>query len=162
MSFIGEKHDHRRCVKSALAQAEQLCATRGARLTPIRRRVLQLVWASHKPSGAYEILEALSKDSRGKRVAPPTVYRALDFLLEQGLIHRIESLNAFVGCPHPDSEDHPSQFLICEDCGAIAELEDSTIEKALRQASRKQNFAIRRQTVELTGLCPDCGEARHG
>ena len=96
-----EEHDHRVCVKDALEQATAICAKRGARLTPIRRRVLELIWASHKPSGAYDILEALSQESRGKRIAPPTVYRALDFLLEQGLIHRLESLNAFIGCPHP-------------------------------------------------------------
>ena len=162
MKFAIEKHDHRVCSREALQRADRLCADRGARLTPIRKRVLELIWASHKPSGAYDLLDILSKENRHKRIAPSTVYRALDFLLEQGLIHRIESLNAFIGCPHPDAAHHPSQFLICEDCGAIAELEDTAVDKALRQASQKQNFALKRQTVELLGLCPDCGAAGHG
>ena len=90
-------HDHSRCVSHALAEAEAICARQGLRLTALRKRVLELVWASHKPLGAYDILGVLS-DEDGRRAAPPTVYRALDFLLENGLVHRIASLNAFVGC----------------------------------------------------------------
>ena len=93
-------HDHSRCVAEALAEAEALCAKQGTRLTTLRKRVLELVWASHKPLGAYDILGVLSEED-GRRAAPPTVYRALDFLLENGLVHRIASLNAFIGCVHP-------------------------------------------------------------
>jgi Fur family zinc uptake transcriptional regulator len=93
-------HDHSHCVHSALSEADTLCAQKGLRLTALRRRVLELVWQSHKPLGAYDILAVLSEQD-GRRAAPPTVYRALDFLLENGLVHRISSLNAFVGCVHP-------------------------------------------------------------
>ncbi|MDX1710009.1 MAG: transcriptional repressor, partial [Rhodovibrionaceae bacterium] len=119
-AFPAPEHDHRHCVEQALGEAADLCRQRGARLTPIRRRVLELVWASHKAVGAYEILDALRSEHAG--AAPPTVYRALDFLIAQGFVHRIESLNAFVGCPHP-ADRHAGQFLICLDCGAAAELD---------------------------------------
>src|SRR5262245_4876474 len=113
-AFPRKGHDHDRCVTDALSAAEAVCARAGDRLTPLRRRVLELVWASHRPAGAYALLDRLREDGRG--AAPPTVYRALDFLLERGLIHRIESLNAFVGCAHP-GENHLVQFLICRSCG---------------------------------------------
>ena len=92
------EHDHGRCLSAALIQAQTLCKAHGARLTTTREAVLRLVWQSHKPVGAYHIIEQLSAE-QGKQIMPPTVYRALDFLLTQGLIHRIASLNAFVGCP---------------------------------------------------------------
>src|SRR5918999_799750 len=103
-------HDHLSCIGDALDRAAVLCDQRGARLTPLRRRVLELVWRGHEPVGAYDLLAQMG------RAAPPTVYRALDFLIEQGLVHRIESLNAYVGCDRPEAA-HASQFLICTDCG---------------------------------------------
>lgn len=147
------RHDHGACVKDALARAEDVCASQGARLTAQRARVLELVWSSHKPRGAYAILEDLSKD--GKRVAPLTVYRALDFLLEQGLIHRIESQNAFVGCPTPGTA-HSGQFLVCEKCGDATELVDPRIAQAINETALAQGFTVTRQTVEVTGICPAC------
>ncbi len=123
------------------------------RFTHIRRRVLELVWGSHTPIGAYDILEGLRSDY--PRAAPPTVYRALDFLTGLGLIHRIESMNAFVGCNNPD-QPHSGQFLICGDCGATAELDDPGIEKAVQRGAGRLGFIAKRQTVEVTGLCPDC------
>src|SRR5690606_29397539 len=102
------QHDHRRCIADALDAAERVCAGRGARLTELRRRVLELVWQSHRPVGAYPLLAALGRD--GHAPAPPTVYRALDFLQAQGLVHRIESRNAYVGCPHPET-DHTGQLM---------------------------------------------------
>ena len=102
-------HDHSHCVHSALSEADVLCAQKGLRLTALRRRVLELVWQSHKPLGAYDILAVLSEQD-GRRAAPPTVYRALDFLLDNGLVHRIASLNAFIGCSHPEHA-HQGQFL---------------------------------------------------
>ena len=101
-------HDHSHCVTHALGEAESLCTKSGVRLTDLRRRVLELVWQSHKPLGAYDILAVLSEQD-GRRAAPPTVYRALDFLLENGLVHRIASLNAFIGCNHP-GHAHPVSY----------------------------------------------------
>ncbi len=152
-SFVEEGHDHRACIAEALDKAEALCQRRGARLTALRRRVLELVWSGHAPVGAYEVLDRLSQER--ERTAPPTVYRALEFLLHQGLVHRIESLNAFVGCPEP-GEDHSSQFLICRDCGAAAELHDSGINRAIAEQAAAHGFTVEGKTVEVRGLCPAC------
>ncbi len=127
------------------------------RLTPLRRRVLELVWQSHAPVGAYDILRRLAA-AQGA-TAPPTVYRALEFLLPHGLIHRIESLNAYVGCVHPDGA-HGGQFLICSDCGAAAEVHDPRVEAALARRAAELGFAVARKTIELAGLCPPCQERR--
>lgn len=159
--FPGARHDHAHCIDGALRQAEAICAQRGARLTKLRRRVLELIWASHAPVGAYEVLRRLSREH--ERAAPPTVYRAIEFLSAHGLIHRIESLNAFVGCGDP-ADDHVGQFLICDDCGTAAELQDRRISKAIRDGARKTGFAVARSTVEVRGLCPGCRDAKadHG
>ncbi|TWI56555.1 Fur family zinc uptake transcriptional regulator [Pseudomonas duriflava] len=150
-------HDHSRCVAHALGEAETLCARSGVRLTDLRRRVLELVWQSHKPLGAYDILGVLSEQD-GRRAAPPTVYRALDFLLENGLVHRIASLNAFVGCNHP-GHAHQGQFLICRQCHVAVEIEQSTIESAIQTSARDIGFTVEGQTVEVVGLCSTCRDA---
>lgn len=151
MTFPTPHHDHGRCVAQALAAAEEECRRRGARLTDIRRRVLELVWRSHAPIGAYGLLEALGK------AAPPTVYRALDFLLAHGLIHRIEKLNAFVGCAHP-GHAQAGQFLLCRQCGTAFEMNDETIERAVALAAQAQGFQVAALTVEAEGTCANCRE----
>lgn len=155
MSFPHPEHDHSCCVHDALARAGRICAARGARLTPQRLRVLELVWQSHRPLGAYELMDVLRAD--GKPVAPPTVYRALDFLIEQGLVHRLASLNAYIGCNHP-GEGHAGQFLICRGCGLSAELSDPQVTAALAREAEAQGFAVEQQIVEIAGLCPRCRE----
>jgi Fur family transcriptional regulator, zinc uptake regulator len=157
LSFMASPHDHQSCIDTAIEDATRLCADRSLRFTQIRRRVLELVWSSHTPIGAYDILEGLRPEY--PRAAPPTVYRALDFLTGLGLIHRIESMNAFVGCNHPD-QPHSGQFLICGDCGTTAELDDPGIEKAVRLGAGRLGFIAKRQTVEVTGLCPECQSAQ--
>ena len=116
--FPAPDHDHERCASAAIAHAEAQCAARAQRLTPMRRQVLEALLASHKPLGAYEIIERLADKSRP---APITIYRALDFLRENGLVHRIESRNAFVACVHNHADDDLVVFLICERCGAVGE-----------------------------------------
>ncbi|AYL83542.1 Fur family transcriptional regulator [Pseudomonas syringae pv. actinidiae] len=150
-------HDHSYCVHSALAEAETLCTQQGLRLTTLRRRVLELVWQSHKPLGAYDILAVLSEED-GRRAAPPTVYRALDFLLENGLVHRIASLNAFTGCNHP-THAHQGQFLICRLCHAAIELQHPAISSAVVDAAAGVGFAVEGQTVEIVGVCAGCKAA---
>lgn len=150
-------HDHDHCVSSALDTAEQVCARGGARLTPLRKRVLELVWQSHKPLGAYDVLETLSRED-GRRAAPPTVYRALDFLLDQGLVHRIASLNAFIGCAHPERA-HEGQFLICRNCRIAVELDQPLIHQAISDCAAGMGFAVEAETVEVTGLCARCKAA---
>jgi Fur family transcriptional regulator, zinc uptake regulator len=146
-------HDHDHCMSDAIARATALCKQRQVRLTPQRQQVLELIWASHKPVGAYELMERMR--GKGGQVAPPTVYRALDFLCEQGLVHRIESLNAFIGCNHPE-DDHRAQFLVCVGCGQIAEVSDSAITTAINHAAAAQGFLPQRRTVEISGLCRHC------
>lgn len=150
-------HNHDHCVSSALAEADHLCERHGVRLTALRKRVLELVWQSHKPLGAYDILAELSSQD-GRRAAPPTVYRALDFLLENGLVHRIASLNAFVGCNHPE-HPHQGQFLICRNCHTAIELEHPAISDAIHQAAHSVDFQVEGQTVEVVGLCAPCRNA---
>ena len=150
-------HDHTHCVSHALAEADTLCARAGVRLTELRKRVLELVWQSHKPLGAYDILAVLSEQD-GRRAAPPTVYRALDFLLENGLVHRIASLNAFVGCSHPEHA-HQGQFLICRSCHAAIELEQPAISQAIVDGAAGVGFSVESQTVEVVGLCAGCKAA---
>ncbi|PWC86570.1 Fur family transcriptional regulator [Azospirillum sp. TSH100] len=149
-------HDHTHCIADALTRADALCAERGARLTSLRRRVLELVWSSHRPRGAYAILEDLSQQD-GKAAAPLTVYRALEFLVEQGLVHRIESLNAYVGCAAPGAV-HSGQFLVCEACGDAAEIDDPGVGAAIKAAAAGHGFRVQRPTVEVRGLCKSCQE----
>ncbi len=151
--FPGRDHDHLHCVSAALAQAARLCRERGARLTPLRARVLEIVWQSHKPLGAYDMLAVLAAE--GRSAAPPTVYRTLEFLLEQGLVHRLSSLNAFVGCKRP-GHTGSGQFLICESCGNAAELNDGGVERAITRSATAHGFDVDRHTVEITGICPEC------
>ena len=154
--FQPSNHDHRKCIDDAIAAAETRCARDGRSFTALRRQVLELVWSSHRPLGAYDLLDML-RDQR-RNAAPPTVYRALEFLLECGLIHRIESLNAYVGCGSPDAH-HGGQFLICRECSAVAELDDPAISRAIARKASALGFDVEQQTIEVTGLCPSCGAA---
>lgn len=159
-AFPPETHDHNACVAAALERARRLCAEQKLRLTAQRQQVLELIWQEHKPVGAYELLERLR--DRGIKAAPPTVYRALDFLLEHGLVHRIESLNAYTGCATPEISHH-GQFLVCSVCQRVAELDEQAINQQLDASARRLGFAIERQTVEIRGLCPGCqGAQKHG
>jgi Fur family zinc uptake transcriptional regulator len=141
-----------------LDRAEALCGERGARLTWLRRQVLGLILEAESPTGAYDLLERLR--SRRGPAAPPTVYRALDFLLEQGLVHRLERLSAFVGCveEHGHGRDHPAQFLICRQCGKVTELEDHGLADALAEAAGRVGFRVSGATVEAEGCCAACAE----
>ena len=149
-------HDHNDCVADALATAERLCDERSQRFTSVRRRVLELVWDSHKPIGAYDILEVLNKETGS--AAPPKVYRALDFLIDAGLVHRLDSLNAFIGCPDP-AQRHAGQFLICLECRSVTELCDVEIENLVTQTADRHDFSASRQMLEVEGLCKSCRTA---
>jgi Fur family zinc uptake transcriptional regulator len=141
-------------ISERLARAEASCALRGAKLTDIRRTVLELILQAGEPIGAYALLDRLKdKSGQGK---PPTVYRALDFLLAQGLIHRVERLNAFVSCHEEADHPHPVQFLICSACGTVAEYEDAAIGEAVAQVAARTGFVVKRSIVEAEGLCCDC------
>ena len=137
----------------ALDRAEALCRQRGARLTAQRRQVLGIVCGAQRPLGAYEILDALRTLLPG--AAPPTVYRALEFLVGQGLVHRLETLHAFVGCARPN-EPHAGQFLICRTCGAVRELEDPVVSQSVQAAAAATGFRPEHPVVEISGRCACC------
>jgi Fur family transcriptional regulator, zinc uptake regulator len=150
-------HDHHVCIERALSTATELCAARGLNLTPVRRRVLELVWRAHAPIGAYDILAELAKERQ--KAAPPTVYRALEFLMNAGLVHRIDSLNAFLGCDTPQRA-HVAQFLVCRGCQQVVEIDDPAINRVLADKSRAAGFRIEPTALEIKGLCAECGSAR--
>ncbi|RMF07682.1 MAG: transcriptional repressor [Alphaproteobacteria bacterium] len=151
-------HDHSLCIERALDAAEKICAQNGVRLTALRRRVLELVWQSHKPVTAYDLLDRLRTEKRN--AAPPTVYRALDFLREQGLVHRLDSLNAFLGCNHPDRA-HRGGFLICTACHAVEEIRESgQLRQAIGEEASARGFEITSSMVEILGLCAQCRQRR--
>jgi len=128
-------------------------ADHGVGLTDTRRKVFELVIKAGQPVGAYRLLEAMQ--DKGTRVMPPTVYRALNFLQGKGLVHRIESLNAFIACTQHEHE-HEGQFLICSDCGKTEELADESVSEMLREKASAHGFTLTQQTIELRGLCKDC------
>jgi len=151
---FSNKHDHARCIAEAMTTAEQCCAQNGTRFTSVRRRVLELIWQGHKPVTAYSLIKTLRKEK--ENTEPPTVYRALEFLQKNNLVHRIESLNAFVGCEGPEKE-HRSQFMICNECSQATELRNSIgIERAISAQADKLGFTVSSSTIEINGVCPAC------
>ncbi len=148
-------------IAAQLAQAEALCARRGARLTELRRDVLALILASPGPAGAYALLDGLRASRRA--AAPPTIYRALDFLAEQGLIHKIERLSAYVGCidahEHAHGHAHQAQFLICRSCNRVTEIEDHHLTHALADAAARAGFTVSGATIEAEGVCAACRDS---
>lgn len=143
---MSEHHD-------LMQQAERQCLQRGVRFTPIRRRVLEMIASNRGGLKAYDLLDKLAVEHTAAR--PPTVYRALDFLIEQGLVHRIESLNAYVACPCPEHA-HGFQLLICRHCGRVEELHLDEVNAQLSEHARDQGFRVERQTIELLGACETC------
>ena len=139
----------------ALAQAEAVCRAHGARLTPIRRKVLEALYATHKPLGAYDLAEILGP--KGRRLAPITVYRALDFLIEQGLAHRLASQNAYIALPN-SHDDKAVAFLICEKCGGVDELASPGLSGTISSLLAEQQFQPAAHVLEITGRCAHCHE----
>ncbi|MCP4433232.1 MAG: transcriptional repressor [Gammaproteobacteria bacterium] len=148
-----EHHDHRLCQHELLATARDLCKLRRLKLTPRRQQVLEILLQSHQPMGAYDILAQINKADVNAQIAPPIVYRALDFLLEEGLIHRIECRNAFIGCIDPGHQG-AAQFLICKGCEKVAELDKPA--STLHSEASRVGFVIDHSVVEVTGFCADC------
>lgn len=153
MKAIGfAAHDHGRCVTQALAVAEARCEANGARLTPTRRQVLEILLRQHRALGAYDILAELAAE--GRRAQPPIAYRALDFLVGQGLAHKVERLSAYVACAFPGACGHSPAFLICRRCGKVAEALQAA--QAVAEIAATLGFALERTAVEALGLCPAC------
>ncbi|MEE2877799.1 MAG: transcriptional repressor [Pseudomonadota bacterium] len=139
-------------VEAFIEQAELLAERKGQRLTKIRRKVLRLLLESAEPSKAYDLLANLDGEGSAK---PPTIYRALDFLQEVGLAHKIESLNAYVACGHA-SHKHSAVFLICDECGAAEELHATSTTDALREETEAAGFRMHHAVIEVRGICREC------
>jgi Fur family transcriptional regulator, zinc uptake regulator len=148
-------HDARAFVRAV----EKACSERGLRLTPIRARVLGLIAEAGKPVKAYDLLDMVRSGKGAGADAPPTIYRALDFLLANGFIHKLQSVNAFVACHHPNSAQHSVPFLICDSCHAAVELEDELVVASLDERARALGFRPQAQTLEVHGLCAACAAA---
>jgi Fur family transcriptional regulator, zinc uptake regulator len=149
----GMSHSHGASTRDEqIAEAERRCAEAGESFTPLRRRVLELLLDQPGPAKAYDLLPLLDS---AKQAKPPTIYRALDFLVRQGLAHRIESLNAFVACDVGACE-RSTIFLICEKCGGAEEFDAGHALVDLKDAAKKDGFAIRRTMIEASGICSAC------
>ena len=149
------KHDHSNCQGGVLGYADERAREAGLRLTPVRRRALQILLENHRAMGAYDVLERLAADGFGDQ--PPVAYRALDFLVEHGLAHRIRRLNAYTACMHPQT-DHAPVFMICRECDAVAEAMAQDVRASVQALASEANFSAERVNVEVLGLCPTCQE----
>lgn len=150
-----DAHDHMHCVETAIAAAEAHCAAEGLRFTPVRRAALEILLREHRAIGAYELLDRLHEAGFGTQ--PPVAYRALDFLVTNGLAHKIERLNAFIACAHPGAPHSPA-FLICRKCDAVAEAQSAAAQGTLGEAAHAAGFKIERIVAEALGVCPGCLE----
>jgi Fur family transcriptional regulator, zinc uptake regulator len=148
-------HNHDSCRNKAVQTADKLCAERGVQLTSIRRKTLELIWESHRAVKAYDLLDQIKPLQQSAK--PATVYRALDFLLEQGLIHRVESLNAFIGCSCSDKQ-HEQLLLICEQCHEVEERPGEFVMAAVAQEVKQADFTVHRKAIEIQGICKHCNQ----
>ncbi|SMX27643.1 Zinc uptake regulation protein [Pelagimonas phthalicica] len=148
-----ESHDHTQCISNTLQVAEETCREKGLQLTPVRRRVLEILAQKHTAMGAYEVLDFLREEGLGSQ--PPVAYRALDFLVSNGFVHRIERLNAFIACVHP-GEHHAPSFLICRECSTVAELPGKPVSDVVAKAGTDLGFTVEKVSIEAEGVCPDC------
>ncbi|MBF0136680.1 MAG: transcriptional repressor [Magnetococcus sp. DMHC-1] len=153
--FLERDHDHERCLQKTLQDAERICRERRLRLTPQRQRVLAIIASSHKAVGAYDILEMMTPG--GPLPAPVTVYRALEFLMAQGLVHRLASLNAYVACRHPGA-DHGAHFLVCRHCATVAEMSSAAVWHSIQEKAAMAEFTVATLLVEVAGVCRHCRE----
>lgn len=156
-AFPPPDHDHGRCTAEGLSHAEEVCERRSQKFTPIRRQVLQALLSSHRPLGAYEIIDELAGSM--PRPAPITVYRALEFLMANGLVHRLESRNAYLACAHDHDSVAAVALLICEACGLAGEIPAAALAQDINTAVRASGFAPKLSVVEITGICSNCQKA---
>lgn len=150
------EHDHSGCAADVMARADALAAREGLRMTPVRRRVLEILLEAHRALGAYDVLDRLAEEGHARQ--PPVAYRALEFLTANGLAHRVERLNAFTACMQPDAV-HSPVLMICRACNAVAEAPAEPVRRALGTIAAASGFEIERTSIEAIGCCPACREA---
>lgn len=153
MGFGCHLAQHQECIDNALSKAERICQEKSVQFTKIRRRVLELIWQGHKPCKAYDLLKELQKEDSSAK--PPTVYRALDFLLEHGLIHRVNRLNAYIGCTNPEQTD-PYFLLVCLSCDNVKETSHQDYQKFSDAMMANNQFQCESKTFEIEGICQNC------
>lgn len=153
------EHNHQVCIDQALKRAKQVCLQHGVRLTVLREQILRLIWQNHKPLGAYLLMNLLEENSDREHVAPPTVYRTLDFLIEHGLIHKVHSLNAYVGCSSPN-QDRCNALFICSVCGETEEVPNNSIQQAINLSASQHKFTVENQMLEIMGKCQPCKQKK--
>ena len=151
MTTVCQQHQH--CINTAIKQAQQICDSSNSRFTALRKRVLELVWARHEPVKAYDLLYELQKEDQSAK--PATIYRALDFLLNLGLVHKIHRYNAYVGCVDPNIQQ-PSFFLVCNNCNRVTENHDAEYNKLIEAISKRHQFKLSETSFEIEGLCSHC------
>jgi Fur family zinc uptake transcriptional regulator len=157
-TFPSPDHDHGRCVTHTLRRAEEMFEAKGLRLTPLRRRVLEEIAGSHHAVGAYDVLDRLARKG-GRRLAPISVYRVIDVLLEAGVVHRLESRNAYFACHTPHVGDKRQIVLACEQCSLVAEVPGEPVFDSIAKAARTAGFVPSRSMVEIAGTCKSCAAA---
>jgi Fur family zinc uptake transcriptional regulator len=143
---------HKNCVEDAIKIAEEVCKKQKVKFTNQRKKVLELLWQNHKPVKAYDLLKSLNK---ADSIQPPIVYRALDFLLENGLAHKINSLNSYIGCSHPLKHKN-CYFLICLECKEISECCDRELDHLIEKITDKNKFQLQKSILEISGICKNC------
>jgi Fur family zinc uptake transcriptional regulator len=157
-AFPAPEHNHAPCLNLAFERAQRAFASKGSRLTELRQQVLAEMAGSHDAIGAYEVLDRLAR--KGTRVAPISVYRAIDALLEAGVIHRLESRNAFFACHAGHAPEGSQLVLSCERCGRVAEVAGGSVFAAIEAAVKGARFQTRRTVAEVSGVCADCQGGR--
>ena len=152
--FPRPEHDHDSCVDLAIERAQEICAAKDIRLTPLRQAVLKVLLSSHKALGAYDIIEKLGRD--GRRLAPISVYRIIEVLLAAGLVHRLESRNAYFACLSEHGDSKSTVMLICDECGRVAETQAPEAWDAIKSITQSSGFAVSDTVLEIQGICADC------
>lgn len=156
--FPRPEHDHAACVEKAAERARRICERAGIRLTALREAVLRVLLSSHKALGAYDIIEALRKE--GRRLAPISVYRIIDVLLSAGLVHRLESKNAYFACLSGHSDLKSTLILVCDECSRVAEAEAPQAWSAISSVTQANGFSVSETVLEIQGCCADCLKTR--
>jgi Fur family zinc uptake transcriptional regulator len=153
--FPGEEHNHGLCVEEAMRRARRVCGEKAIKLTVLREAVLREIASSHRPVGVYDLIERIG-GSGGRRLAPISVYRIIDVLLGAGLIHRVESLNAYFACNGAHGSHASPLVLFCQDCGRVAETEADSAWRAIAETTKAGRFVVKDTLIEVKGICADC------
>jgi Fur family zinc uptake transcriptional regulator len=156
-SFPARDHEHGACLAEALNRARLRCSEQGVKWTVLREQVFRQIATSHKPVSAYDLIESLA--SQGKRLAPVSIYRILAVLQSVGLVHRLETRNAYFACMAEHARPPQTVIFVCEECERVAEAEAPEALRAISNSTDRGHFHIRNTVLEVSGLCAECHKA---